>query len=105
MKSIHARVTNKFLVTRYDNSTGTFTVPPGGDGFYYFSTYFLAREGQYSGFDLVLNGDTLLCTAYADQRNSTNNDGPTSCNAIADAVAGDYIIKPINRNSIKKICQ
>ena len=27
-------ITSLFIVYRYDNTTGTFTVPPGGDGFY-----------------------------------------------------------------------
>ena len=30
-----------FIVYRYDSTTGTFTVPSGGDGFYYFSVYCL----------------------------------------------------------------
>ena len=29
------------IVYRYDSSTGMFVVPSGGDGFYYFSAYFL----------------------------------------------------------------
>ena len=29
------------VVYRYNSTTGTFTVPPGGDGFYYFSVYCL----------------------------------------------------------------
>ena len=34
-------ITSMFIVYRYDNTTRTFTVPPGGDGFYYFSVYCL----------------------------------------------------------------
>ena len=34
-------ITSLFIVYRYDSTTGTFTVPPGGDGFYYFSVYCL----------------------------------------------------------------
>ena len=34
-------ITPLFIVYRYDSTTGTFTVPPGGDGFYYFSVYCL----------------------------------------------------------------
>ena len=34
-------ITSLYIVYRYDNTTGSFTVPPGGDGFYYFSVYCL----------------------------------------------------------------
>ena len=34
-------ITSLFIVYRYDSKTGTFTVPSGGDGFYYFSVYCL----------------------------------------------------------------
>ena len=29
------------FISRYDSTTGVFTVPPGGDGVYYFSTYLI----------------------------------------------------------------
>ena len=34
-------ITFLFIVYRYDSATGTFTVPPGGDGYYNFSVYCL----------------------------------------------------------------
>ena len=34
-------ITSLFIVNRYDSTNGTFTVPPGGDGFYNFSVYCL----------------------------------------------------------------
>ena len=34
-------ITSLFIVYRYDSTTRTFTVLFGGDGFYYFSVYFL----------------------------------------------------------------
>ena len=33
--------TSLFIVYRYDSTIGSFTVPPGGDAFYYFSVYCL----------------------------------------------------------------
>ena len=30
-------ITSLFIIYRYDSTTGTFTAPPSGDGFYYFS--------------------------------------------------------------------
>ena len=56
-------------------------MPPGGDGFYYFSTYFLVQSGEFGNFHVEFNGETL-CTAYAEQREMTNDDIGTSCSAI-----------------------
>ena len=68
-----------FVVYRYDNSTGTFTVPSGGDGFYYFSVYFIVRQFEHAGFAIEIN-EEFICTAWADRDNSIYADpGPTSC--------------------------
>ena len=40
------------FIYRYDSTTGSFTVPSGGDGFYYFSVYLLVHNGEYSRFDI-----------------------------------------------------
>ena len=44
-------------------------MPPGGDGFYYFSAYFLIPGGEYGYFDLNINGETL-CTAGSDHEDT-----------------------------------
>ena len=62
-------------------------MPPGGDGFYYFSTYLLVVSGEYGRFEIELNGDTV-CLAYAEQRELTNDDIGTSCSGIAYANEG-----------------
>ena len=54
MQSIH----------RYDSTTGTFTVPPGGDGFYYFSTYLLVVGGEWGDFEIQINGEMLCSTLF-----------------------------------------
>ena len=73
---------------RYDSSTGTFTVPAGGDGFYYFSVYFTVLYFESAWFDIEINGETI-CTAYADQSASNHPDyGHTSCSAVTDAAEG-----------------
>ena len=65
-----------------------FTVPPGGDGIYYFSTYVLVDEGEIAGFDVELNGD-VICTTYPDHGNSGDLDyAPGSCSAVVDIIAG-----------------
>ena len=40
-------------------------MPPGGDGFYYFSEYLTVFTGEYAYFDIEINGE-LLCTATVD---------------------------------------
>ena len=66
--------------SRYKSATGTFTVPPGGDGIYYYSVYLLVQDDEYSSFDIELNGD-FLCTAYNDQQDTVFEEGPATCSA------------------------
>ena len=73
-----------FFCCRYDSTTGIFRVPPGGDGVYYFSTYLLSFGGEYGRFDMRLNDD-VICTAFADH----SNNGPGSCTAVVDVIAGN----------------
>ena len=80
-------ITSLFIVYRYDNTTGTFTVPPAGDGFYYFSTHLHVRKGDYSYFDIQMNGNTL-CTAFSDHLEGMIDAGPAVCSAIAYATPG-----------------
>ena len=73
---------------RYDSSTGTFTVPPGGDGFYYFSSFLTAHGDESGTFDVELNGE-LTCTVYNDFTESPSSDYEiTTCNGVAYAVEG-----------------
>ena len=78
------------LVDSYSSITGTFTVPPGGDGFYYFSLYLLVFGGESANFGILVNGQ-LMCTAYSDLTASPDNDyEATSCNGITYAVQGNH---------------
>ena len=49
-------ITSLFIAYRYDSTTGTFTVPSSGDGFYYFSAFLTADGDEYVYFDVELNG-------------------------------------------------
>ena len=40
-------------------------MPPGGDGYYYFSTYLLGDDAEYAYFNLEVNGN-FLCTICVD---------------------------------------
>ena len=83
--------TSLFYIYRYDSTTGTFIVPPGGDGFYYFSTYLRFYGGEIAGFDVKVNGE-LLCTAAPDLAGSPSTDlYLASCSGVAYAAEGIYI--------------
>ena len=74
----------------YDNIVGMFTVPPGGDGVYYFSTYVLVSPGEGARFDMRPN-DVVICSTYPDQSESAETDvAPGSC--ILDAVGGNIFL-------------
>ena len=77
----------QILICSYDSTTGVFTVPPGGDGVYYFSTYLLVNPGEAGLFDMKLNDD-VICTTYPDQSDTTDL-APGSCSAVVDVVAGE----------------
>ena len=73
-----------FTNDRYDSSTGTFTVTPGGDGFYYFSTYFFVEYDVWARFSIEINGETL-CTAQTSQ---TDTRGQSACSAAIYTAEG-----------------
>ena len=77
------------LFHRYDSSTGVFTVPPGGDGVYYFSTHLTIDQEGFGIFSIELN-DEVICSAKGDQNTSGGGDSAAaSCSAVVDAVAGN----------------
>ena len=50
---------------RYNSTTGTFTVPPGGEGLYYLSVYLRVYGDIAAYFNIELNGE-LICTASSE---------------------------------------
>ena len=69
----------------YDSSSGTFTVPPGGDGFYYFSVFLTAVGDESAYFDVEINGQ-LFCTVFSDLTESPTDTEMISCSADTYAV-------------------
>ena len=66
-------------------------MPPGGDGFYYFSAYFTVNWFEYAAFDIQINGETI-CTAWGETETSTFGDRVhTSCSAATYAAEGKMI--------------
>ena len=80
----HAQI---YFNDRSDSSTGTFTVPAGGDGFYYFSMYFYVVPDEFGRFEIQLNGE-VLCTAEADRQDTPSDGGQAACSAASQAMEG-----------------
>ena len=74
----------------YDNSTGIFIVPSGGDGLYYFSTYVLVDYGKYGAFNIAVNDD-VICTAFGDDSGSGAEYSYAGCSAMAKVAEGDHL--------------
>ena len=67
---------------------GIFTVPSGGDGVYYFSTYLMVDDGEVARFEMRLN-NVDICTTLPDHNNNGALDYAIgSCSAVVDVVAG-----------------
>ena len=79
-------ITSLFIVCRYNNSTGIFTVPCSGNGYYYFSVFFTVNSGEFGYFDVEINGE-LICTVSSNLT-QTSEFKTTSCNGTAYAVEG-----------------
>ena len=80
------------IINRYDSTTGTFTVPSGGDGYYYFSAYFLVFTAEFALFDIQINGQ-VLCTARGDETQATIEEAQAGCSATTYATEGFLILK------------
>ena len=63
-------------------------MPPAGDGYYYFSAYFVVWFYKYAVIDIQRNGQTL-CTAFTDQQYPSNY-GQSTCSAAVYATEGLY---------------
>ena len=77
------------FISSYESTTGLFTVPPGGDGVYYFSTYLYVDDGEYGVFDMRLNDDDICITRPDDNSNGASDYTPGSRSAVVDVVAGN----------------
>ncbi len=73
--------------SRYSPSTGIFTVPSGGAGTYYFSTYLLVQEDEYAYFNIVVNG-IILCTAWGENDYNDNDRPQAACSGLVQLNEG-----------------
>ena len=86
-------ITSLFIVCRYNNSTGIFTVPSGGNGYYYFSVFLTVNSGEFGYFDVEINGE-LICTVSSNLTQASEFE-TTSCNGAAYAVEGIRICSKV----------
>ena len=62
-------------------------MPPGGDGYYYFSVYLIGDSNESGIFNMEIN-EAVLCTAYTDQTGTPTDPGPATCSATTYATQG-----------------
>ena len=63
-------------------------MPPGGGGFYYFSTYLLTNAGEFARVDMRLNDDVICSTRPDHNSNGASDNAVGSCSASLEIVAG-----------------
>lgn len=81
---------------RYNNVTGIATIPPGGAGQYYISTYLQVAAGEAALIDIVVNNDDVFCSAAGDQNNNGVSDLSTAaCSGVAQLEAGKLLLEPV----------
>ena len=74
---------------RYNSRTGVFTVPDGGAGLYYMSTYLVSDHGKYARFIMYRNNEGLCCI-HEDFNESPGDSGSGSCSVAAELNKGKY---------------
>ncbi len=83
-------MTTKYTFFSYDPSTGAFTVPPGGDGLYYFSIYLSVDDGEHGWFNIRVNGG-ILWTAEGDLNADGTYDNPQATSSgLAQLTQGNH---------------
>ena len=75
---------------RYNSTTGMFTVPPGGDGMYFFYIFMTVDPGEYALFEIRIN-NVRMCSAHGDHDTSGSDLPATSCGVVASLSAGNHM--------------
>ena len=64
-------------------------MPPGGEGWYFFSAFHRCDADEANIFDMTLNDD-VICTTVEDMDGSTGGDaGQGVCSAVVHAIEGN----------------
>ena len=76
------------IIYRYNYTTGTFTVPSGGDRYHYSSALLTVNVGEFGYFHVLANGD-LICTVLSDVTLTHEFDSELiCCDGVTYAVEG-----------------
>ena len=62
-------------------------MPPGGDGYYYFSVYLHVAHDEFGRFNIEMNGN-LLCSASTDEQDTPLDPRQAACSAATFAAEG-----------------
>ena len=81
------------IIFSYDNTTGVFTVPPRGDGMYYFSTFLEVSAGETAVFKMMLNSEQICSPVGDGDDGSLDNTNTASCTAVIQVAAGSRSIQ------------
>ncbi len=68
--------------SRYNATTGIFTVPPGGAGYYYFVARLQVHQGEWANFDLRIN-EAWMGRAEGDQEHNGAGDSAHTTVSVA----------------------
>ncbi len=73
----------------YNTVAGVVTIPPGGAGQYYFSTYLQVAQSETAQFRMFVNGNDVICAAAGDQNSSGTLDMSTAaCSGVVELQEG-----------------
>ena len=76
---------------RYNSTTGMFTVPPGGDGMYFFYIFMKVDWGEYALFEIRIN-NVRMCSANGDHDTLASDNPSATCGVVASLTAGNHTI-------------
>ena len=75
----------------FDSTTGMFTVPSGGDGWYYFYIYLRVSRQEYGYFEIAVN-DEPKCTAVGNMVDSGPDTQQATCGVVTSLVTGNHLV-------------
>ena len=88
LKHLEFNKNAKICCFSYNVADGVFTVPPGGEGLYYFSTFLTFRAGKWGSMQITKNRTTKLCTVWGGNQENQDDHKQSSCSAIVSLVPG-----------------
>ena len=68
-----------------------FTVPPGGDGMYFFYIFMTVDWGEYALFEIRIN-NVRMCSANGDLDILGSDLPAASCGVVASLSAGNHML-------------